>query len=357
MMISRFKYDVAISVAEENKDIAEQIAAALKKENVRYYYYEERAVRSWGEYIIHLTADSFGRRARYVLMITSEIFVQKYWSNIELQVALANRVRRKPHILQLRLDDTSVDGISRHVVYRDWKDNPEEVARIIKEKISMQKRSRWRDIAWGYTVIIIAVLLACYILWPGKPFPTHIQKMEKIRITGPGIDTFYISNIEVTVAEYRKFCETQKIGFPPQPPSSDERGPVRNVTWYEALAFCQWKQGRLPTEAEWTYAAGAGFSSTYSGGNNASKVAVYNRRKPCRVATKAPNTFRLYDMTGNVAEWCDDWLDTSYTWKIVRGGAYNSNINPVNELAVAYRTKEQPDVRQPYIGFRVVWNK
>ena len=170
-------------------------------------------------------------------------------------------------------------------------------------------------------------------------------------------DTFYISDTEVTVAQYREFCEHQHIGFPPQPPSTRENNPVVNITWHEAFAFCKWVQGRLPTEREWEYAASAGLSVTYSGANSASKVAIYNKQKPGKVATKLPNQFGLYDMTGNVSEWCSDWTDSSHQWKAVRGGAYNSHISPENQLAIAYRSKQDPDTRTSYTGFRVVWDK
>jgi len=365
MMKRAFKYDVAISVAEEDKAVARQIARALKKRGIRYYYYEEKAIESWGEYIINLTEDSFGRRSRYVLMITSKVFVQKYWSNIERQVALANPVPGKPHILQLRLDNTPVDGLSQHAVYRSWRNNPDEIADVIKKKVRLQQLAEIRRSA-KYGLVLLALIAAglyAYIEAVPEPRkrrqPAPVQFMEKMLVAGPATstDSFYISNTEVTVAEYRAFCESRQKVFPPQLPSSYETSPVTNVTWYEAQAFCLWKGGRLPTEAEWEYAAGAGLPVTYSGGNNASKVAVYNRQKPGHVATKASNVYGLYDMTGNVAEWCDDWYDSSYRYKSVRGGAYSSRINPVNELDIRYRSKALPGSRSAKIGFRVAWDK
>ncbi|MCF6406759.1 SUMF1/EgtB/PvdO family nonheme iron enzyme [Chitinophaga filiformis] len=381
MMRKLFKYDVAISVAEENVDVAELIVAELKKRRIPHYYYKDDVAGSWGQYIMNLTQDAYGKHARYILLITSRIYVEKYWSGVELQVAVSSFVRGKPSVLQLRLDDTPVDSISKHQVYLEWKKNPEEIADILNEKIKMQKREallRKLPLFKGVviSILIIAAVMSYYIFgppgkhrWPPSPPP----KMEKILIAEVpavsynensavqtlykrSIDSFYISNTEVTVAQYRKFCESQHKNFPPQPPSSDENGPIRNVTWYEALEYCKWVHGRLPTEAEWQYAASAGLAVKYSGSNNAAKVAVYNKQKPLKVASKEPNTFMLYDMTGNVAEWCDDWSDSSFTWKAVRGGACNSKINPVNELDLTYRTKEYPDIRNPYIGFRVAWN-
>ncbi|UPK71188.1 SUMF1/EgtB/PvdO family nonheme iron enzyme [Chitinophaga filiformis] len=371
-----FKYDVAISVAEEDKDVAKQIIAELKKKRISYYYYEDHVARSWGQYIINLTKDAYGKHARYVLIITSRIYVEKYWSSMELQIAVSNMVKGKEYVLPLRLDDTPVDGISKHLVYLDWKGNPEEIARILRDKIKIEKwaelRAELRIYLWPFVLISIALI----VYFKSRPVPrSHLPapKTDKIRIAevpamssnennAPqtlfkrSIDTFYISNTEVTVAQYRKFCDSQNKGFPPQPPSSYEDGPVRNVTWYEALDYCKWVHGRLPTEAEWEYAASAGQAGRYSGGNSAAKVAVYGRQKPVTVGSKQPNAFKLYDMTGNVAEWCDNWFDSSCIWKAVRGGSYNSKISPVNELALTYRTKEHPDIRNPYIGFRVAWN-
>lgn len=371
-----FKYDVAISVAEENKDVAKQIVTALKKKTIPYYYYEDDTAGSWGEYLFNLTKDAYGKRARFVLIITSRVYIEKYWSSVELQVAVSSLAKGKSRILQLRLDNTPIDSISKHLVYLEWQNNPEEIANILEEKIKRQKLAELRAEIPFLLCILILILTA----WIGyhstikepRPQPSA-KKMEKVLIAGfsplpdshdinsvtsykPTIDSFFISNTEVSVRQYREFCESQQRSFPPQPPSSDENGPVRNVTWYDALEYCKWVQGRLPSEEEWKYAAGAGIATKYSGGNDAGDVAVYNKQKPRRVASKQPNAFKIYDMTGNVAEWCDDWYDDSYKWKAVRGGSYNSKINPVNELDLTYRTKEHPEIRSPYIGFRVVWN-
>jgi formylglycine-generating enzyme len=371
-----YKYDIAISVAEENKGVAEKIVAELKKKNIRCYYYDDED--KWGEHIIDLTADAYGKKARYVLMITSKIYVKKYWSNIEKMVALANvRRRHRRHILQLRLDATMIDGLSKHVVYKDWKDNPQEIAGVLAQKVRVQKKREGYRTA-GISALAAGSLLAVLVgrnFVPPVPlvsdsttnvcFPTDggLQPlseagfMNKVHIPGPGIHSFYISNTEVTIAEYRKYCDSVGKPMPPQSPNVDENGPVANITWQEAQAYCASRHGRLPTEKEWEFAASAGLSTRYSGGNNASKVAVYDRVKPQRVGKRQRNEFCLYDMTGNVAEWCADWIDSQHTMKAVRGGSYLSRINPVNELALAYRTKASPTDRQPYIGFRVAWDQ
>ena len=361
-MLRRYKYDVAISVAEEDKAVAILIANVLDTKSIRYYYYEEKAAESWGEYILNLTADSYGRRARYVLLITSKYYVTKYWSNIERQIALATPRPDNIHILQLKLDNTLVDGLSKYVSYQTWNNNPEEIATLLRQKIREQKRVVLRKksmYAFLSLAFITAVLITYIAASPARRHLKHNRTatdFQKILIPKPSLssDSFYISNTEITIAQYQDYCNSELKPMPAQPPLYEDNGPVVNITWDEAQQFCKWKGGRLPTTAEWELAASCGLQVKYSGGNNAQRVAVYNREKPDITGTKTPNAFGLYDMSGNVAEWCSDWSDSTYQYKIVKGGAYNSHIP---ELAISHSSKENPSVRLPYIGFRLAWDK
>lgn len=186
---------------------------------------------------------------------------------------------------------------------------------------------------------------------------------------------FRLSKFEVTVNQYKAFCTFNNRSMPPAPPEGwiDDR-PIVNVTWEEAQAFCNWVGGRLPTEAEWEFAAREGGSKKiYSGGNQLDRYAVYRENSgghPARVGTKQPNGFGLYDMTGNVSEWCADWFGkytsastakgpASGKYKVVRGGAFNSVDNSTqdgNQLRCTYRNSKSPGIRENYLGFRVAWD-
>lgn len=192
------------------------------------------------------------------------------------------------------------------------------------------------------------------------------------------LPSFRLSAKEVTVGQYRAFCNFTGAKMPDAPRWGwNDTHPMVNVNWEEALAFCKWVGGRLPTEAEWEYAASEGKgenSHSYSGGN-LNQVACYKNNSggtTRTVGTKKPNKFGLHDMTGNVWEWCADWYGRKYyaestdknpkgpnsgTRKVLRGGAYDSDPNAPegNQLKVTYRNYKSSSTRSPNIGFRVAW--
>jgi len=166
-------------------------------------------------------------------------------------------------------------------------------------------------------------------------YPQH-----KVRITKP----FYLGVYEVTQAEYEKVMGRDPSYF------KGASNPVERVDWHDAKKFCkklsakEGKTYRLPTEAEWEYACRAGSTTLYSFGDTSAGLDYYawgtwnSDRQSHQVGQKEPNTWGLYDMHGNVWEWCADRYDSQYyanspkddptgppsgTLRVVRGGGWD----------------------------------
>ncbi len=153
----------------------------------------------------------------------------------------------------------------------------------------------------------------------------------------------------------------------------NENYPMVEVTWAGAVSFAKWIGGRLPTEAEWEYAArGGAFSNgyKYSGGDKAREVAIFkgsSKRKNRPSSTKKPNELGLFDMCGSVWEWCSDWYEpynesnqsdprgaSKGKFRVIRGGSWNSYAE---DCRSAYRGNRNPKSSGIDCGFRIVYDK
>lgn len=193
------------------------------------------------------------------------------------------------------------------------------------------------------------------------------------------VSDFWMSTYEITFVQYDAFCEATGADKPGDAGWGRGNRPVIYVSWNDAVAFCAWlskKSGetvRLPTEAEWEYAARAGGKrQKWPGTNKEDDLGAYawygdnsdGRTHP--VGTKKPNALGLYDMAGNAWEWCQDWYDDDYytrspqkdpkgpssgSQRVVRGGSWNYNTR---FCRTTFRNRYRPDLRFSFNGFRLV---
>ncbi|MBS1812385.1 MAG: SUMF1/EgtB/PvdO family nonheme iron enzyme [Acidobacteria bacterium] len=232
--------------------------------------------------------------------------------------------------------------------------------------------------------------------WPEdwKQHTKSEQPAHQVRVDG-----FWMYRRNVTVAQYRKFCAATKRAMPPAPSWGwDDAYPIVNVSWEDAKAYCKWAGGRLPYEAEWEYAARGG----NTGLNGSARTVFvwgddYPRNKVANLADTSfkqakvyhpnysifeqyddgytyaapvglflPNGFGLYDMAGNVLQWCEDWYDKEYygdspaanphgasrgELRVLRGGAFDT-IPAITRIS--RRLGNRPDIHHDEKGFRCV---
>ncbi|HXT39303.1 MAG TPA: SUMF1/EgtB/PvdO family nonheme iron enzyme [Candidatus Angelobacter sp.] len=222
---------------------------------------------------------------------------------------------------------------------------------------------------------------------PTNDFDSSINERPQTTVTLTR--GFWIGEFEVTQGEYLSVMGTNPSEFP-----GDLNRPVSSVTWFDATNYCGMltqrelaagrippgSRFRLPTEAEWEYAARAGTTTRFSYGDDApnyTSLANYawflDLGHPDltvhAVGQKLPNPWGLYDMYGNVWEWCQDWYDSlpggvqidptgppgpvQFDEKVMRGGAYDYPNSSCRSASRLFRPANQPDSD---LGFRVVFD-
>ena len=181
----------------------------------------------------------------------------------------------------------------------------------------------------------------------GTPEPLGLENTPREEVIEAD---YYIGKFEVTEQEWNVVMKDSMIG--------DSRIPMMYVSWNDCQQFVRKLQSltglvfTLPTEAEWEYAARKnGKNSKYAGSDNPEDVASYTDNtdgKPNAIGIHEPNAMELYDMSGNVSEWCEDGGESK---KIIRGGSFMSSKE---EITVTYADAASIETRSKAIGLRLV---
>ncbi len=202
----------------------------------------------------------------------------------------------------------------------------------------------------------------------------------------------YSELVDDTVAGHEWWCKVSGADWRhPEGPDSSVTGrtdyPVTHISWKDAVAFCGWAQKRLPTEAEWEYAARGGLEqrlypwgdeltpngrhlcNVWQGNFPEHDTAEDGYAGPCPVEAFPANGYGIFSVAGNVWEWCSDWWDPQYhvlatrknpvgppsgISKVIRGGSYLCHESYCNRYRVAARTSNTPDSATTNLGFRCV---
>ena len=208
-----------------------------------------------------------------------------------------------------------------------------------------------------------------FLMGSNDGFPEETPP-HRVRLT----KGYWLYRTEVTNAMYGEFTAAtghRKPEYADNVRFNAPQQPVMGVSWDDAVAYCKWADVRLPTEAEWEYAASGTDGRKYPWGNEAPDKtrAVYfsggvGRPAPVGALPKGASAFGALDMAGNVWEWCADRYDSDYykkspavdprgpvdgTRRVFRGGSWNGSPG---DLRVAIRLNGSPGYRSRHIGFR-----
>jgi hypothetical protein len=235
-----------------------------------------------------------------------------------------------------------------------------------------ERKREWITLGSSDLVHVISLSFEKFVLIPSGSFSMGGSEESEKPVHTVHVNSFRMSKYEITQSQWKSVMGSNPSRF------KGSNNPVEKVSWDDIQGFIRklnsqtGQRFRLPSEAEWEYAARAGTSSKWSWGNSESSAGSYawyrsnsgNKSHP--VGQKQPNGYGLYDMHGNVWEWVQDcwngsysgaptngsaWLSGTCSKRVLRGGSW---FSPPDNMRSANRDRRATDDRYDNVGFRLV---
>jgi|GEM_PF-434998 len=314
-----------------------------------------------------------------------------------LNAQKSSRVNGNKHPKSIKPENS----ITRNATHKSEKSNIEKQTNLSESKVGKIRRKYLLYVSSGIVLLLVAIFLISkftghgyrdsmfnysMVFVPGSTFQMGSQDVsgDEIPVHKVGVSDFYIGAYEVTQAHWKEIMGENPSLYKSFLTNCDNY-PVENVSWNDIQAFLKrvyqqtGKEYRLPTEAEWEYAAGGGATQSgkarkrWAGTSDEGFLSDYawyhlnSDEKPHAVGSKLPNDLEIYDMTGNVAEWCSDW-DGNYksgyqidpegpstgSSRVIRGGNWGMNAT---DIRITSRARIDPSDKDRYTGFRLVYRE
>ncbi len=366
-------HDIFISYSSKQKSIADGVCHYLEDNGFKCWM-APRDIPSGSEYGDLI--DTAIITCKVVVLLFSEPASVSKWVKGEINVAFSEG----KVIIPFRVDETKIVGGLRVMLNQmHWIDAYpyyaeklpillDSLNKILGKQVANSFKNK-SIIINGVIMEMVAVVGGTFIMGGTSEQGKEAEADEKPthRVS---LDDYYIGKFEVT----QKLWETVTGKNPSH--WRGENHPVENVSWNDCQEFIKklnkitGQNFRLPTEAEWEYAARGGNKSKgykYSGSNTIEDVTVIGGSQTYPVGAKLPNEIDVYDMSGNVWEWCQDMYGkyskadqdnptgpSSGATRVYRGGSWHSNAG---HCRVSYRYYNSPDDRAYNLGLRVVMDK
>lgn len=399
-MVKSFRFDVFLAHNSADKPKVRAIAEQLKRRNLKPWLDEEQIApgRSFQEGIqkaiplvqsaaIFIGLEGIGKWQVWELRSLISQCVEKDIPVIPVLLPGVNGIPERFRFLKEfnwvrfeKIDDDAalcrlewgITGVKPSV--QSSNEEAEKQSQQQSREVYSQAQSFTENLGNDITLDMVAIPGGTFMMGsPDGEGENNEKPQHKVTV-----QAFYMGKYPITQAQYKKVMATNPSNF-----QGNER-PVETVSWNDAEEFCQilskqmGKEYRLPSEAEWEYACRAGTKSAFYFGSELTPTlakcktnaliawATLFSGETCNVGQFHPNTFGLYDMHGNVWEWCKDdwhknyngapsdgvaWISRDISEKVIRSGSW---ITYADECRSAYRTEQDRGYRDSDLGFRVV---